>query len=196
MTSTLKVDELQNLSGQVLLRNGYPLMPGRVIEHLSGLCDGSVINGVERSYTWPMVNSQYATLDSYQVVPGSYVAYLPPPGTTRVIYKFGCSVYRISEHAITHFKFFIDDNEVVFARHNRSGLQFEERSIFQWTMAIGSSQNNNTGRQSSWINPKALSMQVRRYGGSNYSNLHGTTYFDGGGSNQFSRPTLSITAIA
>lgn len=196
MTSTLKTDELQNLSGQVLLRNGYPLRSGRIIEHLSGVCDGSMIDGVERSYTWPMVNSQYGTLDSYSVVPGSYIAYLPPAGTSRVVYKFGCSVYRISEHAITHFKFFIDDNEVVFARHNRSGLQFEERSIFQWTIAVGGTQNNNTGRQSTWNTPKSLSMQVRRYGGSNYSDLHGTTYFDGTGSNQFSRPSLSITAIA
>jgi hypothetical protein len=196
MTSTLKADEIQNLSNQTLFINGQPSRPGRIIEHLSGICDGSIIEGVERSYTWPMVNEQYGTLDSYEVIPGSYIVYMPPKGASRVIYRFGSSLYRISEHAITHFKFFIDENEVIFARHNRSGLQIEERSIFQWTIAIGGTQNNNTGRQSSWNMPKSLSMQVRRYSGNNFSNFHGTTYFDGGGSNQFSRPTLSITAIA
>jgi len=196
MTSTLKTNELQNLSGQVLLKNGYPLMPGRVIEHLSSPCDGSTVFGIARNYQWPLTMEQFGTTTTWTDLPGSYINYLPPEGTTRVIYKFGFSVYRISEHAITHFKFFINDDEVVFARHNRSSLQFEHRSVFQWTVAIGGTQNNNSGRQSDWENAKGLSMQVRQYGGNNYSNLHGTTYFDGGGSNQFSRPTLSITAIA
>lgn len=196
MASTIKVDNIQNSAGQDLLVNGYPRQPGSIIEVLTSPCDGSTVTVGSGTYTIQNVTTQLGLTDSYVDIPGSTISYTPPPGTTRVIYSFTFQNYSVTTHDIIHFKFFIGNDEVVYARHNRSAQYLEMNAPFTWTIPIGGIANVNTGRQSGWTTPKTLKMQVRRYGASNYGNLFGTRYWDGGGTNYFSMPTLTITAIA
>ncbi len=196
MASTLKVDNLQNSAGSDLLVNGYPRQPGQIIEYLSGMCDGSSVTVGSGTYTFPNVTGIQTGTAAYQTITGSNLAYTPPAGATRVIYRFQFASYWISAHAINDYKFFIDANEVVYARHNRSAQYQESRYSFDWTIAIGGVANPNTGRQATWTTGKTLSMQFRIYGTSNNNNLHGTNYWDGGSSVQFSMPSLTIIAIA
>jgi hypothetical protein len=196
MPSILKVDDIKNNANQDLLVNGYPRRPGQVIEYLSSPCDGSVVSGASGNYTFPNVTTQQGSVLSYTTVTGSSIAYTPPAGTTRVVYDFHYTMYWGGTHAISHFKFFIDSSEVLFARFSRSGQYPEDRYSFVWNIAIGGSNNSNTGRQATWTSPKTLSMQWRNYGSGNARALHGTTYWDGAGSNQFSMPILTIIAIA
>ena len=186
MPSTLRVDDIKNNANQDLLINGYPRRPGQVIEYLSSPCDGSSVTVGSGTYTFPNVTTTVSPVYSYTDVTGSNITYTPPVGTSRVIYDFH----------YTMFKFFIDANEVIFARFSRSGRYPEDRYSFVWNIAIGGSTNNNTGRQATWTTPKTLKMQWRSYGSSNARSLHGTTYWDGGGSTQFSMPVLTIIAIA
>jgi hypothetical protein len=196
MASTLKVDNLQNSAGANLLVNGYPRQPGQIIEYLTGVCDGTNVTVGSGTYTFPNVTTQQVGTVSYQTITGSNLQYTPPVGTSRVIYRFQLDSYWLNVHAINHYKFFIDSDEVVFARHNRSAQYQESRYSFEWTIAIGGSANANTGRLASWTTPKTLSMQFRIYGTTNNNNLHGTQYWDGTTSNQFSMPSLTIIAIA
>lgn len=196
MASTLLVDNLQNSAGTNLLVNGYPRQPGQIIEYLTGVCDGTNVTVGSGTYTFPNVTTQQVGTTTYQTITGSNLAYTPPAGTSRVLYRFQFASYFVSAHAINDYKFFIDSNEVVYARHNRSATNPESRYSFDWTIAIGGVANPNTGRLASWTTPKTLSMQFRIYGTSNNNNLHGTTYWDGAGSNQFSMPSLTIIAIA
>lgn len=196
MASTIKVDNIQNSAGTNLLVNGYPRQPGQIIEYLSSVCDGSAVTVGSGTYTFPNVTTQQAGSTSYQTITGSNLAYTPPTGATRVIYRFQFSSYWISTHAINDYKFYIDADEIIYARHNRSGYYQESRYSFEWAIAIGGVTNFNTGRLATWTAAKTLSMQFRIYGTSNNANLHGTTYWDGGSSNQFSIPTLTIIAIA
>lgn len=191
-----KIDVLKNSSGQDLLINGYPRRPGRIIEYLSGMCDGSQVTVASGTYQFQQVSAAQASSTAYTTIRGSLIDYVPPVGTTSVTYRFHFSTYWGAAHAINHYKFFIDDAEVVYARHNRSGQYIEDRAVFEWTINIGGVANANTGRQASWPTPKRLYMQVRQYGGSNYANLHGTYYWDGATSNQFNMPELSIVATA
>ena len=196
MASILKLDTLQLPDNRDVLVNGYPRMPGQVIEYLSSLCDGSIVTVGSGVYTFPNVTTQQVGTTAYQTITGSSLAYTPPTGATRVIYQFEFSSYFVSAHAINDYKFFIDGSEVVFARHNRSAQYQESRYTFTWPIAIGGTANSNTGRQSAWASAKTLSMQFRIYGASNNNNLHGTSYWDGGSGNQFSMPVLTIIAIA
>jgi len=196
MASTLKVDNLENSAGTSLLVNGYPRQPGQIIEYLTGVCDGTNVTVGSGTYTFPNVTTQQVGTTTYQTITGSNLAYTPPAGTSRVLYRFQFSSYFVSAHAINDYKFFIDAAEVVYARHNRAASQQESRYSFDWTIAIGGVDNSNTGRLSSWTTPKTLSMQFRIYGTSNNNNLHGTYYWDGAVSNQFSMPSLTIIAIA
>jgi hypothetical protein len=196
MASTLKLDTVQLPNGTNVLVNGYPRMPGQIIEYLSSPCDGSAVTVGSGTYTFPNVTTQQGGTTSYQTITGSSLTYTPPTGATRVVYQFDFSSYFLSTHAINDYKFFIDATEVLFARHNRSAQYQESRYTFTWPIAIGGVTNTNTGRQATWTTGKTLSMQFRIYSGSNNNNLHGTTYWDGTASNQFSIPTLTIIAIA
>jgi len=195
MAGILNVDNIENLSGTAVVVNGYPRQPGQIIEYLARPCDGGIMTGASGTYTVQNVTTQQGTTDSYADVTGSSLAYTPPTGATSVVYRFTFGIYSVTTHDIVDFKFFIDSNEVVYARHNRSGQYIENRSTFEWTIPIGGITDNNTGRQGTWTTAKTLKMQTRRYGGSNYGNLHGSRYWDGGGSNQFQIPTISIQAF-
>lgn len=191
-----KIDTLKNSSGQDTLVNGYPRRPGRIVEYLTGMCDGSSVTVASGTYRMQQVSAAQATSTSYTPIRGSLIDYVPPAGTTAVTYQFHFSTYWGAAHAINHYKFFIDDAEVVYARHCRSGQYIEDRAVFEWTIDIGAADNTSYGRHSVWSTPKRLYMQVRQYGGSNYANLHGTYYWDGAGSNQFNLPQLTVIATA
>jgi hypothetical protein len=196
MASIIQVDEIQNSVGQTILKNGYTIRPGQIIEYLSSPCDGSNLDGLSGTYTWPNVTAQQTLSATYQDLTGSSISYTPPEGTKTVLYKFEFAMRWEQDHAITHHKFFIGGVEVLYARFNRSGRYPEDKIAFSWPIAIGGNTNTNTGRQATWTTPKTLNIQSRWYGASNARNAHGTTYWDGGNSNQFIMPVLTLIAIA
>lgn len=190
--STLRANNLHNLAGE----NHLDYRPGEIIETLTSVCDGSSKTVKSGTYTFQNVTGQQGTSTAYTDISGSSMTYVPPAGTTCVTYSFQFSSYWISSHAINHYKFFINSSEVLWARHSRSSLYLEDRNSFFWTINVGGSANTNSGRLSSWTTPLNLKMQARHYSSGNNNNLHGTTYWDGAGSNQFSMPVLMIQAIA
>jgi hypothetical protein len=197
MASTLKVDTIQNAAGADLLVNGYPRRPGQVIEYLANICDGGPFSGESGTYSTTVVTSRQVTTTTYSDIIGSSITYAPPPGTSRVIYRYTFASQWLggTAHSIQHYKFFIDNNEVLFARHNRSATYYEQRAEFEWIIPIGGVSDTNTGRQETWTTPKTLKMQTRRYAG-NSQDLNDTYYWDGTTSSVISMPMLTIIAIA
>jgi hypothetical protein len=189
--STLKANNIQNIGG-----TNHFSKPGMVIETLSSVCDGSSRTVQSGTYTFENVTTQQGTSTSYADITGSSMSYTPPASATQVRYSFNFSSYSITTHDINHYKFFIDSAEVIYSRHSRSAQYQESKYSFEWFINIGGTADANTGRQATWTTPKTLKMQVRHYGSGNYNNLHGTRYWDGTSSNQFSMPTLMIEAIA
>jgi len=199
MASIIQVDDIKNTAGTTVLANGYPTQPGQIIEYLSSPCDGSTLTGVSGTFTCPNVTTSQDFSTTYLDVTGSSITYTPPPTASRVIYQFTFGyAWRNTAHSIQHFKFFIDSDEIIQARHNRSATYFESRYTFEWVIPIGGVQNNNTGRRSSWTSGKTLKMQSRRYAAaSNGGIVHGTYYWDGTGiSDQFNIPNITLIAIA
>ena len=196
MTSSAKIDTITNPDNTVSLHNGYPRQPGRIIELLTSPCDGSQVHVASGKYRFENVTAAQATTTTYQRITGSLISYVPPIGATSVQYSFHFNTYWIADHAINNYKFYIGENEVSYARHNRSMRYNEDRTTFEWTIQIGGVTNLANGQLASWTVPIELDMMVRHYGASNYNNLHGTQYWDGAGSNQLGIPVLTITAFA
>lgn len=196
MVSLAKIDTVSNSNGDILLDNGYPRQPGRIIECLSSPCDGSYVEVLSGGYKFENVISAQVTSTTYAKITGSSINYAPPIGTREVLYSFHFNTYWGADHAINDYKFFIGDSEVLYARHNRSQRYNEDRYAFEWAISIGGTTNLSYGRLSSWNQPLNLHMQVRQYGGSNFNNIHSTYYWDGAGGNQLGIPVLTITAMA
>jgi len=66
----------------------------------------------------------------------------------------------------------------------------------KYVIPIGGSANTNTGRLASWSGAKELKIQAREYNAStNAAQLFTTYNWDGGASQEFSTPTLTITSL-
>jgi hypothetical protein len=174
----------------------YTPPAGGILEYLSNPCDGSIIVGRSGSYTWPNVTvAQNIELVTYINVAGSSISYVPPAGATKVTYIFQYAHTFFNADALLHYNFFIDSNEVQYARYNTRAIDyFENRATFQWSIGIGGTPNNNTGRLASWTTPKILKLMSRAYSTSKKGKLHTTSTWNGAGTDMFSMPVLTIIA--
>lgn len=168
---------------------------GAIIETIAGTCDGQTVHGLANSFTLETVTGAYTLGATYTDVTGSSINYQPPAEATKVIYEYSYSTYWGDAHSILHNKLFIDGTEVLHARHNNNGQYRDQRSHFMWVFDIDGTADANTGAQSTWTTGKIIKMQNREYGSSNETSMHGTYYWDGTASVQFSKPVIKITAI-
>lgn len=195
--SVLKVGEVQNQTGTTIVSSdGYTRLPGQIIEVLTGVCDGSTATVGSGTYTFENSGSGMGLSTTYQDITGSSMTYTPPTGTSRVVYEFSHQLSWSQDHAISHWRLYIDGTEVTDARHSLSGRYPERVEHHMWVFSIGSA-NSATGAQSSWTTGKLIKLQAREYGtGNGNDKVHYTTYWDGTSGAQVSKPVLRITAIA
>ena len=107
---------------------------GSILEIVSSVCDGSTVNG----YTFENVTASQSLATSYADTTGSSISYTPPSGATQVIYSFNYMAGFNDNHAIASHKFFIDSDEVVYARTTHGALNNGHfRITFIWTINIG-----------------------------------------------------------
>lgn len=173
----------------------YTPPAGAVLETFASLCDGSSVTVGSGTYSTTDVTAVQATGATYADVNGSAITYTPPSDASRVIYEFSFQVSSTSSHDIGHFKFFIDGVEATDARFGVSSNTIPQHYVrYRWIVNIGSA-NASTGAQATWTTGKEMKIQVRSYGTGNDVKLHATYYWDGAVSEQFSRPSLTITAI-
>ena len=128
---------------------------------------------------------------------GSQITYRPPTGTHTVVYKFSFQATRADADTIGHFRFYVGSNEIQYARHTIRGEDFQSRVVFEWPIRIDSanSSNYNHGRLQTWNSDLLLKMRARDYSGTYDMKIHITDNFDGAGTDVFSMPTISITAL-
>jgi len=164
-------------------------------EKLVMLCDGNNYTVSSGTYTSQSVTAKQELTTSYVDITGSTISYTPPTGATCVIYEFSFAASFADALVISHYKFFIDSDEVVYQRKNLGGDVQQAFINAKYIIPIGGSADTNTGRQSSWTSAKTLKMQVREYTSSYEGNLHTGQYWDGAASEQFHIPSLTITAL-
>lgn len=188
-------------AGQVLKSNGSSAVPSwsggaqRVLEVVASPCDGSTISSSNGDVTFQNVTGVQNLSTTFTDVTGSKITYTPPTGTTQVIYEFNFQMSRLDALAISHYRMYIAGNEVTYARSEIAAEDGSVRTTIRWIFNIGGSTNNATGRQSSWTSGKEIKLQAEDYGSSYDVQLHETNWWNGGGTDQFSMPTLSLTAI-
>lgn len=183
-------------NGQVTFATNPILGSGQILEVVSSVCDGSTVTVGSGSYTFQNVSATQFLTTSFVDTTGSLISYVPPSGTTQVIYSFNYMAGFNDNHAIASHKFFIDSDEVLYGRTTHgASTNGHFRVTFTWTINIGGSADTNVGRLASWTSAKTLKMQSREYGSSNEATIHSTMYWENTGTGQLSIPTLTITAI-
>ena len=166
-------------------------------EQLAMLCDGQNYTVPSGTYTSENVTALQNFTTSYADLTGSSISYTPPSGTTMVSYKFVFAYVFEDSYGISHFKFFVDSDEVTKARVTL-GVQNNPQWLqtFEYLLPVGGSADTTTGRQATWTSAKTLKLQAREYSSSLESNAHTSHHWDGTASAQFHMPKLTITALA
>ena len=176
---------------------------GRVLETLSGVCDGRTVSVSSGSYTLPNVTTYLeSSSSSWQTLTGSEISYKPPPGTKQVIYTLSVKTgYASDSHIMQFAKFYIDGQEVTnsyAAGFGETGQHYGGLYQFKYVVDIGTNDITN-GRISSWDSLKTLKIEVRSYGTSYDIKYHWNTYklgnYSTSSDQQLCRPTLEIQAI-
>ena len=205
--STLKTNALRNPSSGtdniVLNSNGTVVVGGvsssgggnTIQEILTRPCDGGTVTSANGTLTYQNVSAVQNLTTSYVDVNGSVITYQPPAGTHTVIYRFCMQIAETDSDMICHIKFFIGGTEVVYARHTHRADNYQNRAIFEWPIKIGGSADTNTGALASWSSGIELKLQIREYTSSYEAKIHTTSHWDGSGTDMFSMPTLTLTAI-
>ena len=189
-------------AGQVLTSGGAAAAPSwsggatRVLEYVSAPCNGQTVLTSHGSKTTQNVGTAgYQLTTSFALLVGSMITYRPPTGTTTVIYRYAFQCSHHDTIAIAHFRFYIGSNEVTYARYTIRGTGFQNRVVFEWPIKIGGTASAAIGQLASWNSDLTMKMEARDYSSSYDTKVNMTNNWDGGGTDQFSMPTISITAL-
>ena len=153
MASVLKVDSIEPA-------NSVTGLKGMPIEVLAGVCDGTAVTVQSGTYTLQDVTGVLSIPTTYTDITGSSIDYTPPNGTSRVIYEFMHQLSWTSDHAISHWKLFLDGAEVTDARHSLSGRYPERIEHHKWVFSIGVSNTAATGAVLNWDRLEILNCRL------------------------------------
>lgn len=167
-----------------------------VLEILSSPCDGRTVTVSSGTYTIQNVTTSSNPSTTYVDYPGSVISYLPPEGTTKVIYEFSAQTGWDGTHAITDFRLYIAGAEVTAAKRAVGGYYDQSLTDLRWTFEIGDTADAANGVVTSWDAAKELKWMARNYGTSNDNKINSQRYRDGSSSSFFTRPVLTITALS
>ena len=182
--------------------------PGEIIETIACMCDGSTVSVLSGSYTITNVTAGQASTASHVVMTGSSVAYTPPAGTKRVIYRYNFKWDCTGYSGISHFKVQIDGTDVIPSSRNYSSnyassnwhhanLELGVEWVFDCAAASDDAAN---GKFTSWTSAKTIRGLHRHYGGGYSHTLHQNVWWDGTGASGARqapiKPMLLIQAIA
>ena len=170
----------------------------QVLEQFFSPCDGSTIATSGGDITLSNITARQQCTTSFATLTGSSISYVPPSGTTQVIYTFQFAVASDGDNdGLLYAGFTVDGNEATDARFTErlSNNYWDTIKTFTWGINIGGSTTAATGRLASWTSAKTLVLDVREHGSSNEAQLHYIQNWDGSAANIVRKPCIGITAI-
>ena len=169
---------------------------GPVLEQFYYPCIGETVTTSAGDVTLENVTDVQDGTTTHVDLTGSSVTYTPPAGTKTVIYQFQFHQSKEGdEQQISHYKFYIDSDEVTKA-YTTEGEEDTQRLItFKWPIRIGGTADTTSGRLASWTSNKTLKMTYREYSSNNETRTHMTSWTEGTGTDTLVVPRLGITAL-
>ena len=167
-----------------------------IIEQLFLNGNGDSVTVPSGTYSLANVTAKQALTTSYADITGSSISYTPPAGATQVVYEFNYRLYGVNPSIITHFKMYLDSDEITQARKQigGGGSYDGEHINHRWSIAIGGTADTASGRVASWTTAKTIKLMGRNYSSTYAGNVHEMVYWDGASLAQVVVPTMQITA--
>ena len=216
---TFKLPGADGSSGQFLKTDGSGALSFggnsnslQVLEQFCAQADGSTHSLSGGSHTMTNVTAGVSLTTTWEDIGGSVVNYLPPTGTTKVIFDINFFARKISTASgILFVCMSIDDTANINALLQNSVGSEQHNIHYRSVIHIGASYTGgaNVGQFTSWNSAKKLSVKARDYSNSYNMQLHETAHtphanwltdgFDAGtagsGTNFIMKPVIQITAL-
>ena len=216
---TFKLPGADGSSGQFLKTDGSGAFSFggntnslQVLEQFCAQADGSTHSLSGGSHTMTNVTAGVSLTTTWEDIGGSVVNYLPPTGTTKVIFDINFFARKISTASgILFVCMSIDDTANINALLQNSVGSEQHNIHYRSVIHIGASYTGgaNVGQFTSWNSAKKLSVKARDYSNSYNMQLHETAHtphanwltdgFDAGtagsGVNFIMKPVIQITAL-
>lgn len=157
--------------------------PGSIIEYLTSVCDGSEVVGVSGTYTWPEVTTQQELTETHEDITGSSIAYTPPEGANKIVYRFSFKGMSCNNRPVGHFMLLLDGVEIESARTTIDASYREQQNLIEWVF-------------DSWEGSKTIKLQGRNLRPTYECILHNIRNWNDEMVNSFHPPILTIIAIA
>ena len=170
----------------------------QVLEQFFSPCDGSTIATSGGNITLSNITARQQCTTTFAELTGSSISYVPPSGTTQVIYTFQFVIASDGDNdGLLYAGFTVDGNEATDARFTQrlANDYWDTICTFTWGINIGGSTTAATGRLASWTSAKTLILEVREHGGGNESQVHYLQNWGTGYNPQVRKPCIGITAI-
>ena len=173
---------------------------GTIKEYISGYCDGHTVSLKSGgTLTFENVTVVQHLDTTNKDLTGSTVSYLPPSGTTLVVYEliYNVSHPNDSNAMITSSRFYIDGVEQTGVKLGNQGYRFSDRVIMKVPIRItGTSDDPANVTVSSWNTSKTLKIKIKEWSSNWQGTAHAPRWFDGQSSesSQLNRPSLTIIA--
>ena len=216
---TFKLPGADGSSGQFLKTDGSGALSFggnsnslQVLEQFCAQADGSTHSLSGGSHTMTNVTAGVSLTTTWEDIGGSVVNYLPPTGTTKVIFDINFFARKITNASgILFVCMSIDDTANINALLQNSVGSEQHNIHYRSVIHIGASYTGgaNVGQFTSWNSAKKLSVKARDYSNSYNMQLHETAHtphanwltdgFDAGtagsGTNFIMKPVIQITAL-
>ena len=173
---------------------------GTIKEYISGYCDGHTVSLKSGgTLTFQNVTAVQHLNTTNTDLTGSTVSYLPPSGTTLVVYEliYNVSHPNDSNAMIVSSRFYIDGVEQTGVKLGNQGYRFSDRVIMKVPIRItGTSDDPANVTVSSWNTSKTLKIKIKEWSNNWQGTAHAPRWFDGQSSenSQLNRPSLTIIA--
>ena len=174
---------------------------GQVLAEYHAVCNGSALKDVTAQNVTGVQNLSTTYTDATgSVISGITV----PSGTKKIVYEYNVMIGWVDNHAISHWKLFYSTDgstwtEVVDARRNPvSGNYSDGYNTLSWPFEIAADTADTPSGKLTTTDSDTyyFKWQVREYASANEMKLHTTQYWDGGGTDMFSVPTVSIKFLS
>ena len=170
----------------------------QILEQFYSPCDGSTIATSGGNITLSNITARQQCTTSFATLTGSSISYVPPSGTTQVIYTFQFVLTSDADsNGLLYASFTVDGTEATDARFTKrlATNYWDTICTFTWGINIGGSTTAATGRLASWTSAKTLVLDVKEHGGYNESQVHWLNNWGTGYTGLVRKPCIGITAI-
>ena len=171
-------------TGQILSKSSSGKLeyinPPTIKEYISEFCNGQTITTKSgTSLTFQNVTGPQYSSDTITEITGSTVTYLPPSGTTTVIYEFHFQYGRNDHHALNAFRFYINNVEQTRAKSAFGGDENEDKVIIKVPIKITGTTSTTLCTLDNWNSAKTLSVKFRTHNSSHDITIHTSEWWEG-----------------